>query len=122
MTTREVGEYRPYTGISGGNPPRKPTVNLQKIVGAGLAGVGAIFILYGAGSGVSKLIEVSLNNFGLVFFTISFIFWTAVCFPLGGCIVNGGAAMGLIGLFSGIPAMPGLAIMGVGAFVYYTAR
>ena len=92
-----------------------------EIAGISLGLVGAAFTLDGAGSGVAKLIEVSLNNFGLVFVssTISFIFWTCVIFPVGGVLVNGGVTLGLVALFGGVPALPGIAVMGAGVFIYY---
>ena len=104
-----------------GLPPHRPGPDLKKIAGISLGLVGAVFTLYGAGSGVAKLINVSLNNFGLVFVssTISFIFWTCVFFPLGGALVNGSVAIGLVALFGGLPALPGVAVMGVGAVIYY---
>ena len=104
-----------------GPPPHRSGPDLKKIAGISLGLVGAAFTLYGAGSGVAKLIEVSLNNFGLVFVssTISFIFWTCVIFPVGGVLVNGGVTLGLVALFGGVPALPGIAVMGAGVFIYY---
>ena len=88
--------------------------------------VGTLFTFYGAGAGISKLVEVSLNNFGLlcVAGTINFVFWTCVAvhvFPFGGLIANG-LCTGLAFIaFGGIPAIPGMLIAGTGAIVYFMA-
>jgi hypothetical protein len=87
--------------------------------------VGVLFILYGAGSGLSTLIRVSLDNFGLVFLTstINCIFWTVVavplCGPFGGIIANGLCAAGGILLFGGLPAIPGAAVTFGGMYLYW---
>ena len=83
--------------------------------------VGAIFTLYGAGSGLSTLIRVSLDHFGLVILasTINFVFWTIVVFPIGGLIANTLCALGGVLLFGGLPAIPGAAIAASGAYVYF---
>ena len=116
-----VGKTGPSNRAIGGFPPSKPDLKFQKMAGGALAAAGAIFTLYGAGSGVTKLIEISLNHFGLVFVssTISFIFWTVVIFPMGGLLVNGALTLGLITLFGGVPALPGLAVMAAGGLLYF---
>ncbi len=120
-TDRSSRPFHGYTSSSG--PGRKPDKGLQKIIGIALMSVGAIFTLYGAGSGVSKLIEVSLNHFGLlcVAGTINFVFWTVIVFPIGGLIANAVCAGGALMLFGGLPALPGIGVACVGAFVYYSA-
>ena len=109
----------PYSGGGSSSPSGK---DLKKIAGIALMAVGALFTLYGAGSGLSTLVSVSLDNFGLVFLagTINFIFWTVVIFPVGGLIANTLCALGGILLFGGLPAIPGAAVVVGGAFVYYS--
>jgi hypothetical protein len=104
----------------GGGLPDPSRKDLKKIAGAALMAVGAIFTLYGAGSGLSTLIRVSLDNFGLVVLasTINFIFWTFVIFPIGGLIANTACALGGVLLFGGLPAIPGAAIAAGGLFLY----
>lgn len=103
-----------------GSPSGSFGKDFKKIIGVALMAVGALFTLYGAGSGLSTLIRVSLNNFGLVFLTstISFIFWTIVMPPIGGLVVNGLCVAGGVLLFGGLPAIPGAAIALGGLILY----
>jgi hypothetical protein len=115
--SRQLESYGVFGGRSSSAPSGK---DLKRIVGGALMAVGAIFILYGAGSGLSTLIRMSLDHFGLVFLssTISFIFWTIMLPPLGGIAVNAASALAAVLLFSGIPAIPG-AVMAAGGAVLY---
>jgi hypothetical protein len=85
--------------------------------------VGAFFTLYGAGSGLAALVRVSLNNFGTmcILGLIHFIFWTCVATPLGGLIANTFCVIGAVAVFGGIPAIPGIAIAGFGAYIHFNA-
>jgi len=119
---RATGSRPPHHDPYGGGGPSGPSgKDLKKIAGMALMAVGAIFTLYGAGSGLSTLVRVSLDNFGLVFLagTINFIFWTVVIFPVGGLIANTLCALGGVLLFGGLPAIPGAAIALGGAVLYY---
>jgi hypothetical protein len=85
--------------------------------------VGAVFTLYGAGSGLSTLVSISLDNFGLLCLTgiISCIFFSCIATPLGALLINGMFAGGAVLLFGGLPALPGVLIACGGAFVYFSA-
>jgi hypothetical protein len=89
--------------------------------------VGAVFALYGAGSGISKLVSVSLDNFGILCMagTVNLVFWTIILIPVagpfGGLIVNGLCGAGAFTFFGGVPAIPGVLIAASGAFVYFNA-
>jgi len=111
---------RSNSSLWGGGLPNPSRKDLKKIVGIALMAVGAIFTLYGAGAGLSTLLRVSLDNFGLVFLasTINFIFWTLVVFPVGGFIANTLCVTGGVLLFGGLPAIPGAAIGAGGVFLY----
>ncbi|HEY5235012.1 MAG TPA: hypothetical protein VIJ14_02440 [Rhabdochlamydiaceae bacterium] len=115
---RRSDSYSSYGGGGSSGPSGK---DLKRIVGFALMAVGALFTLYGAGSGLSTLVRVSLDNFGLVFLagTINFIFWTVVIFPIGGLIANTLCALGGVLVFGGLPAIPGAAIALGGAVLYY---
>ena len=108
----------PYSGGGHSGPSGK---DLRRIAGIALMAVGALFTLYGAGSGLSTLVRVSLDNCGSVLLagTINFIFWTAVFFPVGGLIANTLCALGGVLLFGGLPAIPGAAVALGGAYLYY---
>ncbi len=110
----------PYVSFGKGGSSEPSGKDLKKIIGGALMAVGAVFTLYGAGSGLSTLIRVSLDNFGLVLLTstINFIFWTFVIFPLGGLIVNTLCVLGGVLLFGGLPAIPGAALATTGAYLY----
>jgi hypothetical protein len=113
--------HPPARGSS--DPYRRPNTDIQKIIGAALAVVGGLFTLYGAGAGISKLVDVSLNNFGLLCIagTINFVFWTCLAFPWGGLVANSLCTGLALMAFSGIPAIPGVLIAGTGAIVYFKA-
>lgn len=115
----------PYHSSARGSsdPYRRPNRDIQKIIGASLVVVGGLFTLYGAGAGVSKLVEVSLNNFGLLCLTgtINFIFWTIIAFPFGGLVANGLCTGLAFMAFGGVPAIPGALIAGTGTIVYFWA-
>ena len=113
--------HPPARGSS--DPYRRPNRDIQKIIGASLMAVGAIFTLYGAGAGISKLVSVALNNFGLLCLTsiINFIFWSFIVSPLGALAINGLCAGAAFMLFSGVPAIPGALMVGTGAVVYFWA-
>ncbi len=113
----------PHRLTGRGGPSGPSSRDIKKIVGIALMGVGTIFAVYGAGSGLSTLVRVSLDNFGLVCIagTINFIFWTFVVFPIGGIIANTICAAGGILLFGGLPAIPGGIVAAGGAFVYFIA-
>ncbi len=115
-----IGRRSNSSGLWGGGFPNPSDKNFKKIVGGDLMAVGAVFTLYGAGSGLSTLIRVSLDHFGLVILTstINFIFWTIVLFPIGGLIANTACALGAVLIFGGLPAIPGAAIAAGGAFLY----
>ncbi|MBS0648044.1 MAG: hypothetical protein JSS10_02325 [Verrucomicrobia bacterium] len=112
--------YRPYGGPSS---PGIPNRDLKKIIGGSMMLVGSLFALYGAGKGLSKLVSVALDNFGLlcVAGTINFIFWTILFFPVGGFVANGLCGACAFTFFGGIPAIPGILIAAGGAFVYFNA-
>jgi hypothetical protein len=115
-------DSRPFhVPYSGGGHSGLSGKDLKKIVGVALMAVGAVFTLYGAGSGLSTLVRVSLDNFGLVFLasTINFIFWIVVIIPVGGLIANSLCALGGVLLFGGLPAIPGAAVALGGAYLYY---
>ncbi|HUD01371.1 MAG TPA: hypothetical protein VMR37_03530 [Rhabdochlamydiaceae bacterium] len=97
--------------------------DLQRVIGGALMLVGAIFTLYGAGSGLSTLVSISLDNFGLLCLTgiISCIFFSCIATPLGALLINGMFVGGAVLLFGGLPALPGALIAGGGAFVYFSA-
>lgn len=115
---RRLNNHSSSWGAGFPNPSDK---NFKKIVGGALMALGAVFTLYGAGSGLSTLIRVSLDHFGLVVLTstINFIFWTIVVFPIGGLIANTLCALGGVLLFGGLPAIPGAAIAAGGAVLYF---
>jgi hypothetical protein len=112
---------RSNSSLWGGGLPNPSRKDLRKIVGIALMAVGAIFTLYGAGSGLSTLIRVSLDNFGAVCIVslANFIFWSIFLTPLGGLLANGVCVAGGILLFGGLPAIPGAAIAAGGAFLYF---
>src|ERR1700733_15702931 len=80
--------HNPYDG---GGPSGPSGKNLKKIVGIALMAVGALFTLYGAGSGLSLLVSKSLDNFGTVCILglVNFIFWSCFLTPIGGLLANG---------------------------------
>ncbi|HEX2580284.1 MAG TPA: hypothetical protein VHK67_07780 [Rhabdochlamydiaceae bacterium] len=109
---------RPYDSRDFSGPSGK---DIRKIAGVVIIAVGVLFTLYGAGSGLSKLVSVSLDHFGLVLLTstISFIFWSIVATPIGALIVNGCCVAGAILLFGGLPAIPGAVLAAGGAYLYW---
>jgi hypothetical protein len=112
---------RSNSSLWGGGLPNPSRKDLKKIVGIALMAVGAVFTLYGAGSGLSTLIRVSLDNFGAVCIVslANFIFWSIFLTPIGGLLANGVCVAGGILLFGGLPAIPGAAIAAGGAFLYF---
>ncbi len=115
---------QPYRAPRGSSDPyRRPNRDIQKIIGASLVVVGGLFTLYGAGAGISKLVEVSLNNFGLLCLTgtINFVFWTCFAPPFGGLVANGLCTGFAFMVFGGVPAIPGVLMAGTGAIVYFWA-
>lgn len=119
-----LGSTPSYPSVRGSSDPyRKPPPHIQKIIGASMMLVGALFTFYGAGAGISKLVSVSLDNFGLlcVAGTINFVFWTVVIFPFGGLIANSLCTGCALMLFGGVPAIPGVITAGIGAVVYFCA-
>ena len=111
--------HDPYSGGGSSGPSGK---DLKKIIGAALMAVGALFTLYGAGSGLSTLVRVSLDNFGTVCILglINFIFWSLFLTPIGGLVANGVCVAGGVLLFGGLPAIPGAAVAFGGAVLYYS--
>ena len=117
-------------GRAEGRPPLPPSRSgassgptsrdIKKVIGIALMGVGAIFALYGAGSGLSTLVSVTLNNFGLVCIAgiANFIFWSIFFTPLGGLLANTVCGACAVLLFGGLPAIPGGLVAAGGAFVY----
>ncbi len=119
-TAHRSHQSDPYS-YGGGGSSGPSGKDVRKIAGIMIMAVGALFTLYGAGSGLSTLVRVSLDNFGLVFLagTINCIFWTIVVFPVGGIIANGLCAATGILIFGGLPAIPGAAITLGGAYLYW---
>jgi hypothetical protein len=118
---RATGSRPSHNNTHGWGGPSGPSgKDLKKVVGGAFMVVGTIFTLYGAGSGLSALIRVSLDNFGTVCIVslINFIFWSCFLTPIGGLLANGICAAGGILLFGGLPAIPGAAIAAGGAYMY----
>jgi hypothetical protein len=65
--------------------------NIQKIIGAALMIIGALYACYNAAEGFSWLLNLVFDHFGLIALsaTINFVFWTIIVFPIGGFIANG---------------------------------
>ena len=119
---RATGSRPPQHNPYGGGGPSGPSgKDLKRIVGAALMAVGALFTLYGAGSGLSALVRVSLDNFGTVCIVgiVNFIFWSCFLTPIGGLLANGVCMAGGVLLFGGLPAIPGAAVALGGAVLYY---
>jgi hypothetical protein len=93
----------PYPGGSSSAPSGR---DVRRLAGAVIMAVGALYAMYKAGSGLSRLVTVCLDNFGSVLLagTINFIVWTILVFPIGGLVANTLCAATGIMLFGGIPA------------------